>query len=216
MVWYVRLLWPGYVSDIWSSSDSLNRRLMTPQQHTFVAFFVAILCIESPLYSLISFVFNFLAAPQGMWWILVPQLGVEPMAPGWKLDWRSYFLNFSCKIQPKQCLIHDPSGLAKCPLFLYFFASSIAAENFLFSFTLLQGWGWAPQIHWRISLPDINFIFPHHPFHTFFAACLVFFFNLCAYIKIFWGLMCYDTLQSNPFVRPFLVLSVRIEFTRAS
>ena len=73
MVWYVRLLWPGYVSDIWSSSDSLNRRLMTPQQHTFVAFFVAILCIESPLYSLISFVFNFfffLAAPQGMWWIL--------------------------------------------------------------------------------------------------------------------------------------------------
>ena len=48
------------------------------------------------------------------------------------------FLKLSCKIQPKQCLIHDPSGFAKCPLFLYFFASTIAAENFLFSFALLQ------------------------------------------------------------------------------
>lgn len=89
-----------------------------------------------------------------------------------------------------QAMSHPwPFRLCKMPSISLFFCFNYSSRKLFVFFCTAAEIGWAPQIHWRISLPDINFIFPHHPFHTSFAVCLVFFFNLCAYIKIFWGLM---------------------------
>lgn len=143
--------------------------------------------------------------------ILVPQLAMEPMAPGWKLDWL-LFLKLFLQNSAQAMSYPWPFRLSKMPSISLFFCFNYNSIKLFVFFCTVAGVGWAPQIHWRISLPDINFIFPHHPFHTSFAVCLL---TLVLILKFF-EVLCHHTFQSNPFIPPFLFLSVRTEFMKAS
>ena len=68
------------------------------------------------------------------------------------------------------------SKMSSIPLLLLL---QVQQEKIFVFFCMVGGVGWALQHHWRICLPDIIFICPHHPFHPSFAAFLF------GFVKIF-------------------------------